>query len=432
MRSCTSARTAWYAPAHRARRARRVGARAHGDVDIPCEHWPACSGCAAVANVREPEVLSRARAYFASSSAAAHDTYAGACTRWRVKAKLAVRTRDDGASGGVHLGLFKRGTHELVPIEPSCAVSHRAVDEASALVRDVCAALDVRGYDEVKGRGELRYVQFVVVDDDDGTRAKCAISLVFNSAATPEPTARHRKVCEEIARRGGDFVHGVHVNLQNSRGNVIFNNDGWRYVVGERMTYSRTPAGRKVYYLPGSFMQANAEAYTELLRRMPTYVPVQSRVVELYAGVGAIGYSLVENEALDVQSVRFVESSTAVAEAWERTRDELPSALQSRVSLQISKAERIAKECVVDADVLIVDPPRKGLDEKLRAVLTDASDLSEDLTTILYVSCGFDSFMRDADELMASGMWRMSHHESFIFFPGSNHLEVFAVFSRVL
>jgi tRNA/tmRNA/rRNA uracil-C5-methylase (TrmA/RlmC/RlmD family) len=179
-------------------------------------------------------------------------------------------------------------------------------------------------------------------------------------------------------------------------------------------------------------MQANAEAYTELLRRMPAYVPVRSRVVELYAGVGAIGYSLVENEALDVQSVRFVESSTAVAEAWERTRAELPSALQLRVSLQISKAERIAKECVVDADVLIVDPPRKGLDEKLRAVLTDASDLSEDLTTILYVSCGFDSFMRDADELMASGMWRMSHHESFIFFPGSNHLEVFAVFSRVL
>jgi tRNA/tmRNA/rRNA uracil-C5-methylase (TrmA/RlmC/RlmD family) len=382
-----------------------------------------------VTRAREPDVLRSAVAYFASRSSAAHDTYAGASTRWRVKAKLAARTRDGGASTGVDLGLFRRGTHELVPIE-TCAVSHEAVDAASSLVRDVCAALDVRGYDEEKGRGELRYVQFVVVDDGDGSRARCAISLVFNSAATPEPTQRQRNVCEEIARRGGDFVHGVHVNLQNSRGNVIFNNDGWRYVVGERMTYSRTPAGRKVYYLPGSFMQANAEAYTELLRRMPKHVPVRSRVVELYAGVGAIGYSLVENEALEVQSVRFVESSTAVAEAWERTRNELPTALQSRVSLQISKAERIAKECVIDADVLIVDPPRKGLDEKLRAVLTDADGLSEDLRTILYVSCGFDSFMRDADELMASGMWRMSHHESFIFFPGSNHLEVFAVFSR--
>ena len=150
----------------------------------------------------------------------------------------------------------------------------------------------------------------------------------------------------------------------------------------------------------------------------------------MFSGVGAIGFSLLTNDELDVRSVRFVESSSSVAEAWERTRDELPNdSLKSRVSLQIAKAEKIAVESTRDCDALVVDPPRKGLDESLRRVLTD-STLSDDLATILYVSCGFDSFKRDADELVASGMWTLTHHESFVFFPATNHIEVFAVFKR--
>ena len=415
----------------------RVAVRVNAN-DIACAHFPKCSGCAFVRDAQTPPVVARADAWFARARLGDANVVARglASTRWRVKAKIAAR-KPRGRARGVELGLFRRGTHDVEAIE-TCAVSHEAIDAALATVREACAKTNVDGYDEERGEGELRYVQFVVVDEDDlegrgeeRRKARCAISLVFNAAATRAPTARQRSVCEEIARIGGDAVHGVHVNLQNSKGNAIFNPDGWRYVLGERMTYSRTPSGRKVYHEPGSFMQANAEAYVELLRAIAARVPIGSRIVELYSGVGAIGFSLVENEALDVRSVRFVESSAAVSEAWSRTRSELPSALQSRVSLQISKAEAIARECVLDADVLIVDPPRKGLDEKLRAVLTDTDGLSEDLTTILYVSCGFDSFTRDADALVASGMWRISHHESFVFFPGTDHLEVFAVFSRV-
>lgn len=242
----------------------------------------------------------------------------------------------------------------------------------------------------------------------------------------------------DIARRGGfvrdgstAFVRGVSVNLQDARSNVIFNHAGWVHVCGESMTFLRTPSGQRVYYLPGSFMQANPEAYGELLRRMPRHVPKGSRVVEMFSGVGAIGFSLLTNEELDVRSVRFVESSSSVAEAWERTRDELSNeSLKKRVSLQIAKAEKIAVESTRDCDALVVDPPRKGLDESLRRVLTDSSNLSDDLETILYVSCGFDSFTRDADELVESGMWTLTHHESFVFFPATNHIEVFAVFKR--
>lgn len=54
----------------------------------------------------------------------------------------------------------------------------------------------------------------------------------------------------------------------------------------------------------------------------------------------------------------------------------------------------------------------------------------ERLKTLIYVSCGFASFERDANALLASGLWEVAHAEGFNFFPGGDALEVLAVFHR--
>ena len=430
-------------------RRRRV-ARGSSRRDVPvvraksgsfeCGHFPACAGCANVTDPMTPEVLERAVEYFANvpstsrTCGTTHATFRGASTGWRCKAKLACRSAAPTAA--LALGLFRRGTHELEPIE-TCAVSHPAINDAARIVRDACVDAGVVPYDEVDGSGELRYVQIVAYSETRGAwnvstdvDASTCVALVWNAPVAKGLTDRMRAVCEEIASRSDGRIRGMWVNLQNAKTNSIFDPAGWAHVLGERMTFLETPDnGQKVYYLPGSFMQANTEAYGELLKRLPSHVPKGSRVVEMFAGVGSIGYSLVTNETLDVRSVRFVESSSAVAEAWERTRDELPEEMRAKVSLRVAKAERVAEESTTDCDVLVVDPPRKGLDAKLRTLLT-SDDLSDDLQTLIYVSCDLNSFMRDADELMDSEKWRLAHHESFVFFPATNHIETFAVFSR--
>ena len=78
---------------------------------------------------------------------------------------------------------------------------------------------------------------------------------------------------------------------------------------------------------------------------------------------------------------------------------------------------------VAHAELVIADPPRKGLDPELRRALIQAPP-----ERFVYVSCGIDSFERDAAELLDP--LRLVTLEAFDLFPHTEHLETLAVFER--
>ena len=80
----------------------------------------------------------------------------GTTSGWRTVAKLAVRP--SASNGGVAVGLFRSGSHKVVPI-PDCRAHHPSVNAAAKAVREACDDLGIRAYDE-KGTGEgmIRYV----------------------------------------------------------------------------------------------------------------------------------------------------------------------------------------------------------------------------------------------------------------------------------
>lgn len=87
------------------------------------------------------------------------------------------------------------------------------------------------------------------------------------------------------------------------------------------------------------------------------------------------------------------------------------------------------------AEVLVVEPPRKGLAEGLLRWLTPnaGSHLSgchRDLKRVIYVSCGQEAFEKDCRSMLASGLWELVSADGFELFPGSDHLETVAVFDR--
>ena len=120
--------------------------------------------------------------------------------------------------------------------------------------------------------------------------------------------------------------------------------------------------------------------------------------------------------------------------------------------MQASAAAAVLRGQALGADVLIVDPPRKGLDEPVLQQLCQAYNPNQlyaekpnglshmprhainwtnDVKTLIYVSCGFDALARDCDQLLSSNAgWKLESATGYVLFPGSNHVETVVVMRR--
>jgi len=125
---------------------------------------------------------------------------------------------------------------------------------------------------------------------------------------------------------------------------------------------------------------------------------------------------------------------------------------KGKVSYMVASAAKALHEGqALGADVIIVDPPRKGLEEEVLVQLCKPHNPNQDYTenpmflqgpkysinwandasTLIYVSCGFDALARDCDRLLKGNAgWRLESSTGYVLFPGSNHVETVAVFKR--
>ena len=84
-----------------------------------------------------------------------------------------------------------------------------------------------------------------------------------------------------------------------------------------------------------------------------------------------------------------------------------------------------------NVDLIIVDPPRKGLDQQvLQRLCSFKAAATTKATTLIYVSCGFDAFCNDYEQLTTVGKWKLQHAEGHILFPGSDAIETLAFFTK--
>jgi tRNA/tmRNA/rRNA uracil-C5-methylase (TrmA/RlmC/RlmD family) len=174
-----------------------------------------------------------------------------------------------------------------------------------------------------------------------------------------------------------------------------------------------------VHYPPGAFGQNNLDVAERIVEHVRAQVPAGSRVAEFYGGVGAIGLSLLPG----LGALRVNEVSPHSLQGLELGLAALDAAQRAKVEVVPGPA---GDSCAAaeSVDVVIADPPRKGLDAPLRQRLS-----AQPPPKFIYVSCGIESLLSDAAALTAAGL-RLTALTAFNLMPYTEHVETVACFER--
>ena len=372
----------------------------------PCPHRPPCTACPRYGDPGLAPAATAALAELARAHGlAATPLVSGPVAAFRSRARLAIRGRIDSPK----IGLFEEGTHRVVNV-PQCRVHHPLINRVARTVRGALIDARVPLYSEAAHRGLARYLQVVVE-----RRSQSAQLVLVANSATVEPLVR---VLTLIGERLGKEMHSLWFNSQCERGNAILG-PTFEHIAGAESVVERF-SGAEVHYPPGAFGQSNLEVAEQIIAELRRQVPSGARVTELYAGVGAIGLSLLEQ----VRELQLNEVNPQSLQGLEMGLAGLDARTRARVSVLAGPAST-AIDAVTETDVVIVDPPRKGLDEPLTQHLA-----ARPPQRLLYVSCDLGSLSRDIARLLTPGRLRLAALTAFNLMPYTHHVETLARFER--
>jgi 23S rRNA (uracil1939-C5)-methyltransferase len=327
----------------------------------------------------------------------------GPRTGFRHRARLAIR----GRLGSPKLGLFEIDSHRVVHI-PNCLVHHPLINHVAGVVRRALVDSRITSYSEVPHLGLARYLQVVV----ERSSQSAQVVIVANSA-TPEPLTECLNLIRE--RLGGD-LHSLWFSANCERSNTILGPDIHHWCGPPSVVESF--GGAQVHYPPGAFGQNNLDMAQSIIGHIAAQIPEGARITEFYAGVGAIGLSLLPR----ADDIRMNETNPHSLRGLELGLAQLPPDGRTRISV-IPGPAGTAHLAAAGARVVIADPPRKGLDSELSEYLS-----AQPPERLLYVSCGLDSFLRDTAQLTSRGKLRLAALTAFDLLPYTEHVEIVAHF----
>lgn len=368
----------------------------------PCNHRPPCPGCPRYGEpwTATPGLLQLQQ--LAADQQVTLETLVGDGHAYRYRSRLAIR----GRVRSPKVGIFATGTHAIVDI-PRCPVHHPTVNEVAKAVRAMIRAHGIDPYRERGHAGRLRYMQVAV------ERASGAAQVVLVDRG--EDSAAVLAAMQTLPGALGDRLHSLFWNSQPSPGNTILGSRTEPVFGPPALCESLGDA--RVFFPPDAFGQANMPLFAQVVSRIQQWVPADQRIVEYYAGVGAIGLGLVSRS----RRVTCNELSPGSLNGLAMGRQALPAAIRDRLHILPGAASACA-DASADADVVLVDPPRRGLDRELLQALC-ASPVPQ----LIYLSCGLPALLREVQDLLAAG-YRLQHLCAIDLFPNTEHIETLVHF----
>jgi 23S rRNA (uracil1939-C5)-methyltransferase len=274
------------------------------------------------------------------------------------------------------------------------------IDRVASAARAALARADLSVHDERRRTGHLRYLVA------RASRAgQVLVGLVTTSSAPRPALARAAALLMEEP----GVVGVVWVPNDASSGAILA--PGAQLLAGAA-SLVESIAGVTI----DTFLQIHLDQAEALYARLADRAGGSSTAIDLYCGAGAIAFTLAARGA----SALGLERNPAAVKAAERAAER--AGLAGRARFRAAPAAELPR-LLADApvDLVVVNPPRQGLDPTVRSALA-----ARPPPCLAYVSCGPESLARDLAELAAGGL-RIETVEPFDLMPGTGHVETLVI-----
>lgn len=305
---------------------------------------------------------------------------------YRNKAQFPVGTDKEGH---IVTGFYAGRTHTIIP-NRDCALGLPVNREILDIVIDFMEKYHISTYDEKTGKGLVRHVLI-----------RCGFSslekmvcLIINGKSLPHG----EKLVEALRKIDG--MTSISLNCNTERTNVIL---GHKTIVLWGQEYITDQIGDISYEIsPVSFYQVNPVQTEKLYGLALEYADLhgEETVWDLYCGIGTISLFLAQ-KAKQVYGVEIIPQAIENAK-----RNAVKNGIEN-AEFFVGKSEEVLPEFYekeaaagrkAHADVIVVDPPRKGCDEKLLDTIVKMAP-----DRVVYVSCDSATLARDLKILCEQG-----------------------------
>jgi len=325
---------------------------------------------------------------------------------YRNKAQVPVRR----VNGQLETGFFRKNSHDLLPIE-DFYIQDPVIDQVILFTRDLLRRFDLKPYDEQEKTGLIR--NLVV------RRGHYSGEIMVILVTTRPKIFRVEQLIERLTE-AFPAIKSIMQNINDQPGNAIFGKD-WRALYGQDYITDQM-LGNDFQIAAPAFYQVNTEMAEKLYQTGIDFAELTADdvVIDAYSGIGTIGLSVAKH----VKEIYGVE---VIPEAVENSRKNAEINGIANASYVCAPAEEAIQNWLkegIQADVILVDPPRKGLTESFIK-----ASVSMEPKKITYISCNVATMARDIKLYQELG-YELKKVQPVDLFPQTHHVEAVSLLVR--
>ena len=301
--------------------------------------------------------------------------------------------------GNIVFGFYRENSHEIIPIK-ECAIEDKRAASILWDVKELLKEMNIPPYQEDTGRGILRYVLIRTSYHFD----ELMVVLVTSTMNFPG----QRNFVDALVKKHPEITTVVE-NVNPRHTNVILGEK-------EKVLFGKGFIKDKILDLTfeisaKSFFQVNPVQVEVLYKTALDLIDkdTDKLVLDAYSGVGTIGLIAAKN-------AKHVISVEINKDAHKNAIENAKKNNVNNIEFYCDDAGKFISSFEGDLDVVIMDPPRNGSDEKFLSVL-----LNKKPKKIIYISCGPETLARDLEFL--SKDYEVTYVQPVDMFPMTAHVE---------